>query len=94
MSLLVHDVEEIWFPFPTLTTDLCKSVSAGISHVFAQLIKLFFGSLGTDVQASGMSLLAPDGSRHRIFVSMGMILQDGGPHKNISHIKGDDGTKL
>ena len=86
--------EELWFPLLTVRTDVVGRAKSGISQVFAESIKLFFGLCGTDMSASGISLKSPCGVMYRLFARLAMILQDGGAHKAVFGCKGDSGTKM
>ena len=36
----------------------------------------------------------PSGSLHRLFIDLGFILQDGGAHEHVFHVKGDGATRM
>ena len=86
--------ENAWWPIVAEPSATLKQVSAGISQVFAQVIKLFFcGSFDLRV---GIQLTGPEGSNcvMRLCAALSMILQDGGAHKLVWGCKGDGGTRL
>ena len=86
--------ENAWCPLLAETTDSLKNISCGISQVFAQLIKLFFGD-DFDLRA-GIQLVGPDGTQCivRLYAVLSMFLQDGAAHKMVWGCRGDAGTKL
>ena len=47
-----------------------------------------------DLSSAGMALVAPNGSRVRLWAELNMLINDGGAHKLIWSCKGDAGTKL
>ena len=85
--------EHAWMPAVAEPSDDIKGVSGGISQVFAEVIKTFFGEIGFDFRA-GILVVGPSGLSHRIFVELTMILQDGGAHKAVFGCKGDAGTRF
>ena len=87
-------LEEAWLPILTARTDLVVACSAGMSQVAGELLQLFSGACGADLEAQGMQLVNQAGDRYGIFVRLHMVLQDGGAHKLLFHCKGDSGTKM
>ena len=81
-------------PLAVIRSDLVSLVAGGISQVFAVVLKLFFGSLPSNIQSGGVVLHNPDESILRVFAKLWMVLQDGGAHKLLWHCKGDSGTKM
>ena len=83
--------EEYWFPIMTEYSSVVKECSAGLSQVFAQLIKLFFepGGFNALPSAGGILLESLD---MRMFAELGIVLQDGGAHKSVWHSR--DGSKM
>jgi hypothetical protein len=91
---LVLQKEEAWLCNLVCRSTVVGSLSAGISQAFAVALKLFFGGLTCNLATGGMVLTHSDGSQHRLWCNLGMILQDGGAHKLVWHCKGDAGTKM
>ena len=85
--------EESWLTVLVKRSVDVAKVEAGISQVFAGVIKLFFGALTTDMSLGGIVLKHND-SQWRLFVRMAMVVQDGGAHKFVWHCKGDSGTRM
>jgi hypothetical protein len=86
--------EEAWLPTLVQRTAAVDKLSAGISQVFGAVLKQWFCNPLFDISAGGLVLKHPDGSHHRLWIQLGMILQDGGAHKHVFHVKGDAGTKF
>jgi hypothetical protein len=88
--------EESWFTIMCERTSIVSSLSAGISQVMRYIVKLFFGLKVHDFKHSGMLLNdgQDDGWQMRLWVDMGIFLQDGGAHKIVWHCTGDKGTKM
>ena len=86
--------EDVWLPIAAYPTQALKTVSGGVSQLFAVVVKQFFGGLGFDMKETGMQLVGPDGNRWRFFASLAMVVQDGGAHKSIFLCKGDAGTRM
>jgi hypothetical protein len=87
-------MEEAWLPTLVQRTSTVERCSAGISQVFGAVLKQWFCNPAANVSAGGLVLKHPDGSHHRLWIKLGMILQDGGAHKHVFHVKGDAGTKF
>ncbi len=85
--------EEAWLPTLVQRTASVDKLSAGISQVFGAVLKQWFCNPLYDISSGGLVLKHPDGSHHRLWIQLGMILQDGGAHKHVFHVKGDAGTK-
>ncbi|CAE8734286.1 unnamed protein product [Polarella glacialis] len=86
--------EEAWLPTLVQRTAAVDKLSAGISQAFGAVLKQWFGNPSSDIAAGGLVLKHPDGSQLRLFIKLGMMLQDGGAHKHVFHFKGDGGTKF
>ncbi len=84
--------EEAWFTIMTEYSKNINQVMAGLSQVFAQIIKVFFDADGHNFQTSGVLLQCPGGYSIRLWAKLGGILQDGGAHKAVWHSKGDGAT--
>ena len=85
--------EDAWFCTAAERTDRVKHFGGGIAQVFREILKYVFADGGHNLQTSGLTLDLFDGSVVRIWAKLGMILQDGGAHKQVFMVKGDGGTK-
>jgi hypothetical protein len=95
LELHPHLSDELaWCPIAAEPSADLKTVSGGISQVFAEIIKLFFND-NFDLRI-GMHLDGPEGedASCRLFVDLSMFLQDGGAHKLLWGCKQDSGTRL
>ena len=95
LELHHHLSDELaWFPIVTEPTMRVKKVAAGISQLFAKVIKFFFGSGdGSHDFRAGIKLVGPDGNSVRLFLVLSMVLQDGAAQKLVWSCKGDAGTR-
>jgi len=84
--------EEFWFVLLIEFSNAVNEFHAGISQVFKQCIKRFFQRDGFNFATSGILLEFPDGDV-RLWAVLGGILQDGGAHKYVWHIRGDGASK-
>jgi hypothetical protein len=87
-------MEEAWLPALVQRTSKVEQCSAGISQVFGEVLKQWFCNPAADISAGGLVLEHPDGSHHRLWIQLGMILQDGGAHQQVFHMKGDADTNF
>ena len=85
--------EDAWCPLAAEPSHALKHIQAGVSQLFACVIKSIFGSHGHDLSA-GITLVGPDGERVRFFAKLDMMVQDGGAHKFVNSIKGDTGIRM
>ena len=85
--------ENAWFIICCIRSMDVKKIAAGISQLMGRLIKVFFG-LHVHNFSTGGIVVRLDGKPARIFAKLGMVLQDGGAHKQVWHCKGDAGTKI
>jgi len=86
--------ERVWFPVVTVRSCEVKKVSAGISQIYKETVKLFFGALGFDLNEGGLFLKRGDGSYYQLFAKLAGFIQDGGAHKSVWHCKGSAGTRF
>lgn len=86
--------EESWFPLLIEFSSTVNQLHAGLSQVFKECIKQFFQPGGLNMSTSGLLIEFPDGVDVRIWAVLGGILQDGGAHKYVWHIRGDGASKL
>ena len=70
-----------------------NTLAAGMSQMFAAIIKVFFNLNGIDISKSGVSLPG-EGVTIRLFAMMAAFLQDGGAHKTTWHCRGDGASKF
>ena len=85
--------EESWFTLMTELETVVAKVSAGLSQLFACIIRLFFDSEGFNMNTVGV--LLPFASGHiRLFCKLKLVLQDGLAHKQIWHSRGDNASKM
>jgi hypothetical protein len=89
---LLH-YENSWMPLIAEPAVGLKSVSSGISQVFAAVLKLFFGSHTFDFR-NGLQLVDPHGHHIRFYARLEMFIQDGGAHKLVWGCKGDAGIRM
>ena len=71
-------------------------MSGGISQVFGATLQQLPGdtTTGCDPSKGGMVLTYSDGSTHRLFANLGMVLPDGAAHKLTLMCKGDASSRL
>ena len=86
--------EEAWFCSLAKRSSEVNKLQAGISQVFGSVIKAFFCNAHFDMVNAGIVLKHPNGDHFRLFLRLGMILNDGGAHKLVFHCKGDGGTRM
>lgn len=86
--------EVSWLTLLVERTTKVQELHAGVSQVFATVMKSFFADPTWDMEA-GLLLKGPPGGKNaRIFLKLGSLLQDGGAHKAVFHAKGDSATRL
>ena len=86
--------EAAWLTLLVERTTKVQELHAGVSQVFATVMKSFFADPTWDMQA-GLLLKAPPGGKNaRIHLKLGSLLQDGGAHKVVFGTKGDAATRL
>ena len=85
--------EEAWFCVTSKRSSEVSMFRDGIAQVFTSILQTFFDTQGHSFKDSGL-LLEHNGNRHRIFATLGLILQDGGAHKQVWCLKGDAGTRF
>ena len=83
--------EEYWLVMMTEYSSNIKECAGGMSQVFVALIKLFFEPNGFNAAPSAGGILL-NSLGVRLFVVMGVVLQDGGAHKSVWHSR--DGSKM
>ena len=84
--------EDAWFAILIEFSSVVNDIHAGISQLFKLVIKKFFQPDGFNLATNGVLLEFPDGDV-RLWAIMGGILQDGGAHKYVWHIRGDGASK-
>ena len=85
--------EESWFTVMTELEIVVAKVSAGLSQLFACIIRLFFDSEGFNMNTVGVLLPFASGDI-RLFCKLKLVLQDGLAHKQIWHSRGDNASKM
>ena len=75
--------EDAWLCCALKRSVEVSNLSAGVSQMFAAVLRLFFGELTFDLSTGGVALESPSGAQVRFFAGLGMVLQDGGAHKAI-----------
>ena len=84
--------EDCWFTIMIEFSTWVNTMHAGLSQVFKQCIKQFFQPGGFNFATSGILLEFPDGDI-RLWAKLGGVLQDGGAHKYVWHLRGDGASK-
>ena len=90
-SALSH--EESWFIATIELSKLVNTLSAGLSQLFKEVIKLFFKPGSFHFMESGMNIEI-DGEVFRLFAKIGVVLQDGGAHKAVWLSRGDGASRF
>ena len=85
--------EDAWFTILLEFSTWVNLLHASLSQVFAQCIKQFFQPNGFNFATSGILLEFPDGDV-RMWARLGGVLQDGGAHKYVWHLRGDGASKF
>jgi hypothetical protein len=85
--------EESWFTLMLEFSTWVNLMHAGLSQVFKQCIKQFFQPDGYNFATNGILLQFPDGDI-RLWARLGGVLQDGGAHKYVWHLRGDGASKF
>lgn len=74
-------------------SSVVAGVNAGMSQVFAVIIKAFFRGVH-NFDLAGIVLQTRGNERKRFWCALSMVLQDGAAHKSVWHCKGDAGSKF
>ncbi len=82
---------EYWLVMMAESSSNIQECAGGMSQVFVVLIKLFFEPNGFNAAPSASGILL-NSLGVRLFVVMGVVLQDGGAHKSVWH--SCDGSKM
>ena len=86
--------EACWLTLLVERTAKVQELHAGVSQVFAAVMRYFFANPTWDVK-SGLLLKGPPGGVDaKLHIQLGSVLQDGGAHKAVFHVKGDAATRL
>ena len=86
--------ESAWLTLLVERTAKVQELHAGVSQIFAAVMKYFFANKTWDVKP-GLLLKGPTGGEDaRLHIQLGSILQDGGAHKAVFGVKGDAATRL
>ena len=71
-----------------------SQVASGMSQVTAKVLQHILHHPLCDTVTQGVLLKDSNGSRFRLWISLGAFLQDGSAHKMVFNLKGDAGTKF
>ena len=85
--------EDGWFTVLIEFSTWVNTMHASISQVFKQCIKQFFQPGGFNFATNGILLEFPDGDI-RLWARLGGVLQDGGAHKYVWHLRGHGASKF
>ena len=85
-------MEEAWWTVLCEFETVISKVSAGLSQIFAAIVKLFFNPDRFDMSIAGILLLFAAGAL-RLWCRLKMVLQDGAAHKAVWHARGDGATR-
>ena len=85
--------EDSWFVVLIEFSSVVNKLHAGISQLFKLVLKRFFQRDGHNFATSGVLLEFGDVDI-RLWAVVGGILQDGGAHKYVWHIRGDGATRF
>ena len=86
--------EEAWFCMMTEYSHVINEVQAGMSQVFAQIIRMFFNRAGIHFGNSGVSLPGMDGNNIRVFAKLKAFIMDGCAHKSLWHHRGSAASRF
>ena len=86
--------EEAWVLFLAKRSAQVNELQASMSQVTAVLLDYLFNHNLIDPSNTGFIIKEKDGTPHTIYLSLGMLLQDGGAHKQVWSLKGDAGSKF
>ena len=67
---------------------------AGVSQLMASVLTAVFCNPNCDVLQGGIALHHPSGAVHRLWIKLGMSLNDGAAHKLVHGYKGDSGCRF
>lgn len=74
---------------------LMQAIScAGVSQLMASVLTAVFCNPNCDVLQGGIALHHPSGDVHRLWIKLGMSLNDGAAHKLVHGYKGDSGCRF
>ena len=79
-GLPVLSDEDGWFCCAAERTDSLALVNGGIGQAFTCILKFMFAQHGHTLHQSGVVLDFPNGRSERIFIALGMVIQDGAYH--------------
>ena len=85
--------EESWFILMTEFSQVVNSLNGGMSQCFASAVKCFFDPEGFHMLDSGILVDLGD-EQVRLFLKIGLVLQDGGAQKAVWGARGDGASKF
>ena len=86
--------EESWMCILAKRSSQVSQVASGMSQVTAKVLQHILHHPLCDTVTQGVLLKDSNGSRFRLWISLGAFLQDGSAHKMVFNLKGDAGTKF
>ena len=86
--------EEPWMCILAKRSSRVAQVASGMSQVTAKVLQHILHHPLCDTVTQGVLLKDSNGSRFRLWISLGAFLQDGSAHKMVFNLKGDAGTKF
>ena len=86
--------EESWMCILAKRSSQVAQVASGMSQVTAKVLQHILNHPLCDTVTQGVLLKDSNGSRFRLWISLGAFLQDGSAHKMVFNLKGDAGTKF
>ena len=86
--------EESWMCILAKRSSQVSQVASGMSQVTAKVLQHILHHPLCDTVTQGVFLKDSNGSRFRLWISLGAFLQDGSAHKMVFNLKGDAGTKF
>ena len=92
LGALTLQKEGAWMCISIQRSSIVAKISAGISQVYAALLKTMFCD-GFDMR-TGIRFTDEHNISKRVFFKLGGFLQDGDAHKKLWHVKGDAGTRF
>jgi len=87
-------VKASWFELCFIRLETCKKVQGNISAIIGALMRTFFDDASHHMANSGMTLdLSHDGSKMKLFMTMGSFIADGAALHAVFCCKGSSGLK-
>ncbi|CAE7839415.1 unnamed protein product [Symbiodinium sp. CCMP2592] len=86
--------EDSWLPIFVQRSSSVAKIEGHMSQVIKHLLCSIFHGKVASPQHLGIMLDKPDGSKWRLFFTLGYFIQDGASQREIFTIKGDSGSKF